>query len=99
MKAAKDSTRDVLGECAAGTVDLTSARASNGNTVVTTTEIHVAARRSRKPAIVLAAVQGNARFAPASRPPWTAAARDGRRELGRDGGMVLRLDRTEEWQI
>ena len=61
MKAAKDSTRDALGECATGTADLTSARASNGNTVVTRAERHVAARRSRKPAIVLAAVQGKAR--------------------------------------
>ena len=61
MKAAKDSTRDALGECATGTADLTSARASNGNTVVTWAERHVAARRSRKAAIVLAAVQNNAR--------------------------------------
>src|SRR4029078_4672554 len=61
MKAAKDSTRDALGECATGAAALTSARAANGNTVVTWAERHVAARRSRKAAIVLAAVQNNAR--------------------------------------
>src|SRR5438445_9866962 len=60
MKAARDSTRDALGKSATGAADLTSARASEGNTVVARVEIHVAARRSRKPAIVLAAAQGKA---------------------------------------
>ena len=90
IKIARDWLRDALEGRGPGTANSTPGKASDGSTIVRRApERYAATRRSRKPAIVLTAVQGKAQLAPASRPPWTAAARDGRR-TGRDGGMVLR---------
>jgi len=88
IKVAKDSTRGTREERCPGAVDSTPANVSDGNTIVRRPpERHAATRRSRKPAIVLADVQGKAHL---------------RRPRGRPGpplraATVRALVRTEEW--
>jgi hypothetical protein len=71
---------DALSACAAFTGTI-----ANDNTITT---VQAAVPKRRKHATVLAPVQGKAASRRPMRPPWTAAARGGFANFGRDGGMV-----------
>ncbi len=94
-KAARDSTRNAREERDPGAVDLTPAIASDSDTIVRRTpERQAANQRSREPAIVLTAVQGEAQLRrPRGRPGPPLRTTAAAKVVGTEEWCCVRSDR------